>query len=94
MKMLFKLISHTLIVLSLVFLVMEILDWYNPYMNFMGLDISICMMLAFCLLALLQSVHMLYCGTQEEDQTRQSQKLHPPPPSALKGLPALLGYDE
>ena len=34
MKKILKILPHTLIVLALIFIVIEILDWYNPYMNF------------------------------------------------------------
>ncbi len=50
-----------LIVLALIFIVIEILDWYNPYMNFLGLSISTILLIAFCLLSLVQSARMIFC---------------------------------
>ena len=50
MKKILKILPHTLIVLALIFIVIEILDWYNPYMNFLGLNVSTVLMIAFCLL--------------------------------------------
>ena len=35
-----SLLAHGGIILSLLFFVFEILDWYNPYMNFLGLKVS------------------------------------------------------
>ncbi len=39
--------AHGGIILSLLFFVFEILDWYNPYMNFLGLKVSTGLMIAF-----------------------------------------------
>ena len=35
-----SLLAHGGIILSLLFFVFEILDWYNPYMNFLGLNVE------------------------------------------------------
>ena len=43
-----SLLAHGGIILSLLFFVFEILDWYNPYMNFLGLKVSTGLMIAFC----------------------------------------------
>ena len=51
MTKIFRIIPHTLIVLALIFIVIEVLDWYNPYMNFLGLSISTILLIAFCLLS-------------------------------------------
>lgn len=61
MTKIFRIIPHTLIVLALIFIVIEVLDWYNPYMNFLGLSISTVLMIAFCLLSLVQSARMIFC---------------------------------
>ena len=61
MAKIFKVIPHMLIVLALIFIVIEILDWYNPYMNFLGLNVSSILMIVFCLLSLVQSARMILC---------------------------------
>lgn len=61
MAKIFKILPHMLIVLALVFVVIEILDWYNPYMNFLGLHVSSILMIVFCLLSLVQSALMIFC---------------------------------
>ena len=38
MKKILKILPHTLIVLALIFIVIEILNWYNPYMNFFRVE--------------------------------------------------------
>ena len=50
-----------LIVLALIFIVIEVLDWYNPYRNFLGLNVSTILMIAFCLHSLVQSARMIFC---------------------------------
>ena len=55
-----SLLAHGGIILSLLFFVFEILDWYNPYMNFLGLKVSTGLMIAFCLLTLVQSAWVLH----------------------------------
>ena len=55
-----SLLAHGGIILSLLFFVFEILDWYNPYMNFLGLKVSAGLMIAFCLLTLVQSAWVLH----------------------------------
>ncbi len=67
MKKILKILPHTLIVLALIFIVIEILDWYNPYMNFLGLNVSTVLMIAFCLLSLLQSAVMIFCEPKLSD---------------------------
>ncbi|XOQ45105.1 MAG: hypothetical protein ACFWTN_11770 [Clostridium sp.] len=61
MTKIFKVLPHMLIVLALVFIVIEVLDWYNPYMNFLGLNVSTILMIIFCLLSLVQSARMIFC---------------------------------
>lgn len=60
MAKIFKILPHMLIVLALIFVVIEILDWYNPYMNFLGLHVSSILMIVFCLLSLVQSALMIF----------------------------------
>ena len=55
-----SLLAHGGIILSLLFFDFEILDWYNPYMNFLGLKVSTGLMIAFCLLTLVQSAWVLH----------------------------------
>ena len=52
-----SLLAHGGIILSLLFFVFEILDWY---MNFLGLKVSAGLMIAFCLLTLVQSAWVLH----------------------------------
>ena len=60
-----SLLAHGGIILSLLFFVFEILDWYNPYMNFLGLKVSTGLMIAFCLLTLVQSAWVLHALWQK-----------------------------
>ena len=61
MTKIFRVLPHMLIVLALIFIVIEILDWYNPYMNFLGLNVSSALLIVFCLLSLAQSGRMIFC---------------------------------
>ena len=51
MKKILKILPHTLIVLALIFIVIEILDWYNPYMDFLGHAGAVLSLLCFCSVA-------------------------------------------
>ena len=75
-----SLLAHGGIILSLLFFVFEILDWYNPYMNFLGLKVSTGLMIAFCLLTLVQSAWVLHILWQKS----QGRKLCP----STRRLPA------
>lgn len=70
MTKIFKILPHMLIVLALIFIVIEVLDWYNPYMNFLGLNVSTILMIIFCLLSLVQSARMIFC------ERKLSERLH------------------
>lgn len=61
MARLFQIAAHCSIILDLCVVTFEVLDWFNPYMNFLGLPISTGLLLAFCLLAVLQALRTLYC---------------------------------
>lgn len=61
MARLFQIAAHCSIILALCVVTFEVLDWFNPYMNFLGLPISTGLLLAFCLLAVLQALRTLYC---------------------------------
>ena len=61
MARLFQIAAHCSIILALCMVTFEVLDWFNPYMNFLGLPISTGLLLAFCLLAVLQALRTLYC---------------------------------
>ena len=67
-----------LIILALAFLVMEVLDWYNPYMNFLGLTVSTILLIAFCFLSLMQSARMIFCERKlselSDKKTKQEKK--------------------
>ncbi len=63
-----------LIVLALIFIVIEVLDWYNPYMNFLGLNVSTILMTVFCLLSLVQSARMIFCEQKLSKLSRQKVK--------------------
>ena len=76
MKRLSLCLDHAQIVLALVFLVIEILDWYNPYMGFRDLGVSAALMLAFCLTALARAVPAVFQAGQA------GRRLHPPPSRA------------
>ena len=75
-----SLLAHGGIILSLLFFVFEILDWYNPYMNFLGLKVSTGLMIAFSLLTLVQSAWVLHTHWQKS----QGRKLCP----STRRLPA------
>ena len=49
-------LTHTTIVLSIVFLVFFAIDRVNPAMEFIGSDISDLLLCIFCLVALLSSI--------------------------------------
>jgi len=56
----FKNILYDLnIILAGVFIVFKILDIYNPKMNFIGNNVSIYMMFAFCILSIINAVSLL-----------------------------------
>ena len=50
------LLTHTTIILSVVFLVFFCIDRYNPAMEFIGSDISDWLLCVFCVIALLSSI--------------------------------------
>lgn len=76
MTRMFPILDHAQIVLSLVFLVIEILDWYNPYMGFRDLGVSTALLLAFCLTALARAVPAVFQAGQA------GRRLRPPPSRA------------
>ena len=76
MKRLSLCLDHAQIVLALVFLVIEILDWYNPYMGFRDLGVSAALMLAFCLTPLARAVPAVFQAGQA------GRRLRPPPSRA------------
>ncbi|MDD4163620.1 MAG: hypothetical protein PHD66_00135 [Eubacteriales bacterium] len=47
------------IILAGLFMVFQILDIYNPKMNFIGNDITIYLLFAFCLLSIVNAVTLL-----------------------------------
>ena len=51
MKKILKILPYMLIVLALIFIVIEILDWYNPYMDFLGHAGAVLRLLCFCSVA-------------------------------------------
>ena len=56
MTKLMKLLSHLIVILSLMFVVFLILDQFNPMMNFIDNPISRWLLAALCLSAVTQSV--------------------------------------
>lgn len=71
MAKLFLITAHSSIILALCVVTFEVLDWFNPYMNFLGLPVSTGLLLAFCLLAVLQAVRLLYCESKLEALRRE-----------------------
>ena len=55
-RLLLAILPHTVLVLALMFLVLLVLHEYNPYMNFIGSGVSRIWLLAFCVLAIANSV--------------------------------------
>lgn len=75
MMKLFKILPHMLIVLALIFIAVEVLDWYNPYMNFLGLTVSNILIIAFCLLSLAQSFRMIFCEQKLSNFLHKNKKV-------------------
>ena len=55
-----EILVHICVALSIACISFKFLDWYNPYMNFLGLKVSTGLMIAFCLLTLVQSAWVLH----------------------------------
>lgn len=77
MKRFFSALAHLLIISSLSVIVFKILDWYNPYMNFLGLGASSILLLVFCILSLVESIRMLFLERQPPGETRQKHRNRP-----------------
>ncbi len=56
MKTATTLISHSVMILSLMFLVFVILDQFNPMMNFVNNQISIVLLICLSVLGIAQSI--------------------------------------
>ena len=56
MKRAFRMISHVVMILSLMFLVFVILDQFNPMMNFVNNQISIVLLICLSVLGIAQSI--------------------------------------
>ncbi|MBQ6565400.1 MAG: hypothetical protein K6A68_01525 [Clostridiales bacterium] len=56
MKRAFRMISHVVMILSLMFLVFVILDQFNPMMNFVNNPISIVLLACLCIAGIIQSI--------------------------------------
>ena len=56
MKKAATLISHSVMILSLMFLVFVILDQFNPMMNFVNNQISIVLLICLSVLGIAQSI--------------------------------------
>lgn len=61
MTWVFRALAHVQIMLAMTLLTLKVLDWFNPYMNFLGLPVSAVLLVAFCLLTLAQAGRLLYC---------------------------------
>ena len=51
-----NLLTHTTVILSIMFLVFLILDQFNPMMNFIDNDVSRWLLFALCLSSILRSI--------------------------------------
>lgn len=71
MAKLFQVTAHCSIILALCMAAFEVLDWFNPYMNFLGLPISTGLLAVFCLVAVMQAVRLLYCESKLEAPRRE-----------------------
>ena len=71
MAKLFQVTAHCSIILALCMAAFEVLDWFNPYMNFLGLPISTGLLAVFCLVAVMQAVRLLYCESKLEALRRE-----------------------
>ena len=73
-----RILAHGCVICGMVIVTFQILDWYNPYMNFLGLNVSTVLMIAFCLLSLLQSAVMIFCEPKLSDlfPKRKIEKRH------------------
>lgn len=63
--------SHQIVDCLIVF---EVLDWYNPYMNFLELNISTILMIIFCFLSLVQSARMIFCERKLSELSYKKEK--------------------
>lgn len=63
-----KLIAHISIILSIVFIVFMILDWFNAYMNFVGNPLSIKLLLLLCATSIWNSINVLVKGIDRRDK--------------------------
>lgn len=86
MSKIFRILPHLLIVLALVFLAMVILDWYNPYMSFLGLPVSTILMVVFCYLSVVLSARMIVCERKLHAESKDWQEKE----NASKPEPILL----
>lgn len=55
MKKAVRILTHLTIILALCFLVLSVLDWFNPQMAFRTNPMSSLLLVVFCLAALLSS---------------------------------------
>jgi uncharacterized membrane protein len=73
MKMIRSLLPHILVVLSGIFIVFMILDWYNPTMDFINNPVSLKLLIVFCVLSLIHSVISITSNRKtwrEEDRNK------------------------
>ena len=63
-----KLLSHLIVILSLMFVVFLILDQFNPMMNFIDNPISRWLLAALCLSGITQSVLTWKKGENENEE--------------------------
>ena len=68
MTKLTKLLSHLIVILSLMFVVFLILDQFNPMMNFIDNPISRWLLLGLCLCGITQSVLTWKKGENENEE--------------------------
>ena len=64
-KRLWRIVPHSIIVLSLVFLTFIVLDWYNPLMGFLSNTSSTTLLAALCTLSILYSAGCIVFRSQE-----------------------------
>lgn len=87
MAKLFQVTAHCSIILALCMAAFEVLDRFNPYMNFLGLPISTGLLAVFCLVAVMQAVRLLYCESKLGALRRELGKTGKPFPRARAGRP-------
>lgn len=61
-----KILPHINIILSIVFIILMILDWFNPYMGFLTNKISSKILIIFAIISIVNSVVLILYEKNKE----------------------------